>query len=168
MKKLTITIIAFIVALGSASAQAPLFRSYVEITKVSPKMGVAIGYKNNLSWEFGVFYQEASVYETLFTEERDYRPYNYEKTFVGLFFTAPITVSELFDIKCNVRTGVVNGENFVITPTIGADYKLSKKLLVGVGVGARAFRPTLQASVAYSLANFKKMRTIKMKSTIGM
>ncbi|MEO1255672.1 MAG: hypothetical protein AAFY41_12445, partial [Bacteroidota bacterium] len=77
-------------------------------------------------------------------------PHHYEREFAGLYVAVPITSREFYVIKANVRTGMTNGENFAITPSIQADYKLAKYIRIGMGVGSRNFRPSLQGSVAFS------------------
>lgn len=150
MKKPLLTTLVFAAILGTACAQKLTVRTYVEKTKMSPKSGTAVGFENNYQWEYGAFYQETSLMESLMMnqEEKKALPRQYEREFYGVYFEAPMWSKESLVVKMNVRTGVSNGQNFVITPSVLADYKLGEHLRVGMGVGTRAFQPTLQASVA--------------------
>ncbi|MEQ9468293.1 MAG: hypothetical protein RLN88_12845 [Ekhidna sp.] len=152
MKKQLLLPLLFAAVLGTASAQNVIVRTYVEKTNMSPKTGTSIGFENRYQWEYGAFFQEASLMESFMMSEEDLEalPHQYEKDFAGLYFAVPVISRELFVVKANVRTGMSNGENFVITPSVLADYKPIKHVRIGMGVGSRAFRPTLQASVALS------------------
>ncbi|MEP1033542.1 hypothetical protein [Ekhidna sp.] len=152
MKKYILLSLLFAAVLGTASAQKVIIKTYVERTHMSPKTGTAIGFENRFLWEYGVFFQEASLMESFMMSEQDKEalPRHYEKDFSGIYFAVPIVARESFLLKANVRTGVSNGENFVITPSVLADFMPVKHVRLGLGVGSRAFRPTIQASVALS------------------
>ena len=152
MKKHILLILLFVGVLGTASAQKMIIRTYVEKTHMSPKTGTAIGFENRFLWEYGAFFQEASLMESFLMSEAEKAalPRHYEKDLTGIYFAVPVIARESFIVKANVRTGVSNGENFVITPSVLADYMPVKHVRIGVGVGSRAFRPTLQASFALS------------------
>ncbi len=152
MKKQLLILLFFVAVLASASAQNLVIRTYVEKTHMSPKTGTSIGFENRFQWEYGVFFQEASLMESFMMsdEDRDNLPRNYEREFTGLYFAVPIVSRDSYVIKANVRTGMTNGQNFAITPSVLADYKLARYIRLGMGVGSRNLRPTLQASVAFS------------------
>ncbi len=152
MKKHILFTLLFAAVLGTVSAQKVIIRTYVEKTHMSPKTGTAIGFENRFLWEYGAFFQEASLMESFMMsdEERAALPREYEKDLTGIYFAVPIVARESFIVKANVRTGVSNGENFVITPSVLADFMPVKHVHIGLGVGSRAFRPTLQASFALS------------------
>ncbi len=152
MKKQLLLLLLFVTVLGTASAQKVIVRTYVEKTNMSLKTGTAIGFENQFNWEFGAFFQEASLMESFMMSDEDLEalPHQYEKEFTGIYFAVPIVSREQYIVKANVRTGVTNGENFAITPSVLADYTPIKHLKIGMGVGVRGFRPTLQASVAFS------------------
>ncbi len=152
MKKLLLLSLVLIAVIGTASAQKVIVRTYIEKTHMSPKTGTAIGFENRFKWEYGAFFQEASLMESFMMteEELEALPHQYEKEFAGVYFAVPIISREQFVVKANVRTGMSNGENFVITPSVLADFQPIKHISIGMGVGSRAFRPTLQASVALS------------------
>ncbi|MEQ8905205.1 hypothetical protein [Ekhidna sp.] len=152
MKKQLILLLLFAAVLGTASAQKVIVRTYIEKTHMSPKTGTSIGFENQFQWEYGAFFQEASLMESFMMSEEDKEslPHQYEKEFAGIYFAVPVVSREQIVLKANVRTGVSNGENFVITPSLLADYKPMKHVRIGMGVGSRAFRPTLQASVSFA------------------
>ncbi len=147
MKKNLLFSVVLIVALGTASAQDVIVKTYVEKTRVGVKSGTSVGMENSYGWEYGGFYQESSLLESLMSEEQKaLLPRNYEKTFYGAYFAAPVMESEFVVLKAHIRTGISNGENFVITPSLLADYKISSIARFGFGLGSRAFQPTMQAS----------------------
>jgi len=150
MKKLvTISILLFSFQL--ATAQRLNVTTYVEKTNIGIKGGTAFGFENHLGFEYGGFYQEAELTEGLFGQERDELPRFYEKEFFGLYGAAPLMVRAKYDLKINVRMGVTNGENFLITPSLVANYQLMKIISVRGGIGARSFQPTFQAGINIKL-----------------
>ncbi len=151
MKKQLLILLFFVAIVAPVFAQV-IFRTYVEKTQISPKVGVSIGFENQFQWEYGAFFQETSLMESLMMSEVDKEalPQYYEKRFVGLYVAVPIVFRKSYVVKANIRTGVTNGENFIITPSVLADYKLARHIRVGVGMGLRNLRPTLQSSVAFS------------------
>lgn len=155
MKKQLLFILLLAAILGIASAQQSpqkiIIRTYIEKTHMSPKTGTMIGFENRYLWEFGAFFQESSLMESLMSEEaRADMPRHYERDFTGIYFAVPVMIRESIVIKVNVRTGVSNNENFVITPAVLAVYRPTKNLNIGLGLGSRAFRPTLMASIGLS------------------
>lgn len=147
--KTIVCMLAAMALAGSAVSQKLKVRSYVESTEISPKLGTAIGFENAYFWEYGAFYQAyaPAIQEGL----HEYFPKFSERKFLGLFFAAPISKGSYYSMKFNVRSGVSNGENFVITTSVLADFYPAKNLSIGCGIGSRAFRPTFQASVALTL-----------------
>ncbi len=138
--------------LGTTSAQQFVLRTYLEKTKISVKTGSSFGVENRYGWEYGGFYQQSLLMESfLGNEEKTNLPRFYEKEFYGMYFAAPVIVSSGIVLKAQVRTGVSNGANFVITPSLLADYKPSRHIRFGVGLGSRAFRPTMQGSLSIIL-----------------
>ena len=129
MKKITLFTITLAAVLGTASAQQFVMRTYVEKTKISMKSGTAFGMENRYGWEYGGFYQESSLMESLLSnEEKGALPRFYEKEFYGMYFAAPVMDTKYVVVKAQVRTGVSNGENFVITPSVLADYSPSRHI----------------------------------------
>lgn len=153
MKKQLLLPLLLVAILGTANAQKVIVRTYIEKTHMSPKTGTAIGFENKHLWEFGAFFQEASLMESFMMSEieKEALPRHYEKDFTGIYFAVPVRVRENLVLKANIRTGVSNGENFVITPSVLANYQLLNNFRIGMGVGSRSFRPTLQASVSFVL-----------------
>lgn len=149
MKKFIVAA-AFILVMNLASFSQQLEAStYLEQTHVSPKVGTAIGYQfgGTYSFEVGGFYQRSTV--ELKAEAG--RPLKSENEFYGAFFAYPLLDKKITSIKFNVRTGVSNGENFVITPSLLADLKPLKNVSFGGGIGIRSFRPTYMASIKIKL-----------------
>ena len=126
MKNLLLASILMVTVLGTASSQKIIVKTYFEQTHMSPKTGTSISFENSLGWEFGGFFQESSLMESLLMNEDELSqmPRFYEKEFYGAFFSVPVRRSERIDLKVQVRTGVTNGQNFLITPSLLADYKL--------------------------------------------
>ena len=133
----------------TANAQRLQLKTYVENTHISPKAGVMIGFENKYAWEYGTFYQESGILTGSSSESS--LPKNYERTLYGAFFAVPLVDTRKLDVKMQVRTGVSNGVNFVITPSAHAYYSLVRNVKFGVGLGTRAFRPTLQSSFVISM-----------------
>lgn len=148
MKSLTSFLtLVLLLAANHLSAQSLQTSTYVEQTKVSPKLGTSIGYQFSDEIEVGAFFQRA-------TEQKQPelgRPLTSENEFYGAYFAYPVFSRRLANIKFNVRTGVSNGENFVITPSLLANFKPLKNINIGGGIGTRAFRPTYMASIRINL-----------------
>lgn len=137
-----------IFAIQAASAQRIITSSYVEQTKVSPKLGYSIGYKfADTHIEVGAFQQNSMTTRSSETGSS----MDYEKSFTGVYMNYPITANNTFSLNFKIRTGVSNGENFVITPAFNGDYKLFKKIQLTGGLGVRAFRPTVMSGIKISL-----------------
>lgn len=129
------------------SGQSFQTSAYFESTHIGPKLGTTVGYAFDSRIEVGGFYQNA-------TGDVPQREDGYkinEEEFYGAYFNYPVAGNETVNLKFNVRTGVTNGENFIITPSLLASYQPFKILSVGTGAGVRNFRPTLQASVRINL-----------------
>ncbi|WP_462251618.1 hypothetical protein [Ekhidna sp.] len=152
MKKSVLIISACIVA-SVAFGQRFVTTTYIEQTSVSPKTGIAIGAINQYGIEYGGFYQESKLAETVLMsqEEVSRLPRKYEKVFYGAYVAFPILSYSKAGLKFNVRTGVTNGENFAITPSLLANYNLTKSMSLGGGLGVRALAPTLQTRVTITL-----------------
>ena len=145
--KITILTIMVMALSGAASAQKLNASTYIEKTHISPKIGTSLGVIFQSNIEVGGFYQQSAD-----PIEREYgRPLMEEREFYGVFFAYPVIGSNKANVKLNVRTGVSNNENFVITPGLLANYSPVKQVTVSGGVGTRAFRPTLLAGVKINL-----------------
>jgi len=152
MKKVLVIISSFLIA-SATMGQRLVTSSYVEYTSVSPKTGLSIGAVNYYGWEYGGFYQDAKVLESVLMSETKLSklPRRYERVFYGAYFTVPLTNLLSGELKLNVRTGVINNENFVITPSLLADFRLNQLLSVGGGLGVRALAPTVQTRITIKL-----------------
>ena len=148
MKKLSLIIMSVVMA-SAAIGQGLVTSTYVETTSVGPKAGIAVGAVN----QYGGFYQESKTLESLVMSEttRSALPHRYERVFAGLYFSVPVTFYNRGEIKFNVRTGVVNKESFIITPSLLADYRLNNLISIGGGVGVRNMAPTIQTKISFTL-----------------
>jgi len=101
MKKQLLLSLVFAAVLGTASAQKVIVRTYIEKTHMSPKTGTSIGFENRYQWEYGAFFQEASLMESFMMskEELESLPHQYEKDFAGIYFAVPIVAREQFVVK---------------------------------------------------------------------
>lgn len=134
----------------NAAAQGVTISTYVEQTKTSPKLGYMLGYTfdSEIAIEVGLFYHnELPGYDHILAESYMKRR---ETQFAGFYFGYPAINTEKFDLIIQIRTGVVNNENFVITPTIEGRYKASKRIYVGAGLGTRCFSPTALGKVGWT------------------
>ncbi|NQZ75850.1 MAG: hypothetical protein HRT61_07015 [Ekhidna sp.] len=136
--------------LGLAMSQKVTVSTYVERTHISPKTGVFVGYKDRYSYEYGFFYQQATTM-LMSKEKQQELPRFYEREFIGTYLSAPIYYLGDFTLKMNVRMGVSNEENFVITPAFLAHYSVFENVTLQAGLGARCFRPTYQYGISISL-----------------
>lgn len=148
--KLHIILAIMIAATLSANAQGITVASYVEQTSVSPKLGYMLGYTfdSEIPVEVGAFFHNELMNpangQTEFYNKRR------ETSFVGAYFNYPAVVGHKFDLYLQIRTGVVNKENFTITPSLEGRMKLTKQLHIATAVGTRCFRPTAMAKVAWT------------------
>jgi hypothetical protein len=143
-------IIIAVLALGLTSvamSQTMQVTSYVENTHVSPKLGTAITYLFPGMIEAGAFYQQSAT-----PIEQEYgRPLREEREFLGAYMAYPFFIGDKWNVKLNVRTGISNKENFVITPAVQGTYALFRQIKIMAGVGTRNFRPTLMAGFKLTL-----------------
>lgn len=147
MSRLLTLTIATLISL-SAYTQGLTFRSYVEKTSIGNKFGSAVGYVFRTGVEVGGFYQEAAR----FLNTNEQTSIYYEKQFAGLYVNYPLQQWQKAGVDLNIRTGVSNGENFVITPSVLGHYQIMRYFKLGAGLGVRAFRPTLQGSLTIDIS----------------
>ncbi|WP_258097951.1 hypothetical protein [Marinoscillum pacificum] len=145
--KTIFTTFALVVITTIAFGQGLSLKSYIEQTEVGPKVGSALGFNTKSGIEIGGFFQKAV--DGMLTEEST--PWNCEKEFYGAYFTYPVVSGQFFDLGFNVRTGVSNGENFTITPSLLTSVSPIKQVKVGAGLGVRAMRPTVQGVITIRL-----------------
>lgn len=131
----------------SVYSQDLALNSYVEQTEVGPKVGTSVGFNTRLHIEVGGFYQKAV--EGVAPE--GVPSVLHEREFYGAYFNYPIRRNEFLALKFNIRTGVSNNQNFVITPSLLGTVSPVRAVKIGAGVGVRAFRPTLQGSISIRL-----------------
>jgi hypothetical protein len=144
MKKSRFTLAAIFLAITAiATAQTIEASTYVERTHISPKMGTTVGWIFDNQIEVGGFYQQSTVE----LKAESGRPLRYENELYGAYMAYPLVGNQRANVKLNVRTGVSNGENFVITPSFQGNYQAAKMVTLGAGVGVRSFRPTMMASL---------------------
>lgn len=143
--KFLVLVLSFIATV--ANAQSPQVSTYFEKTSVGPKIGFSAGYQFIDLIEVGAFYQKA----VNSTEVEETRRQYYEKEFYGAYFAYPIIDHCKTSLKFNLRTGVTNGENFLITPSLLANYHLLQRVSIGGGMGVRTFKPTWQAHLKIDL-----------------
>ncbi|MFY0608405.1 MAG: hypothetical protein JXR10_16925 [Cyclobacteriaceae bacterium] len=144
------TLITIILAITTSVLQAQQLtaKSYLEQTYVGPKLGTAIGLMFPCNIEVGGFYQEST---TAFGEAETL-PWLKERQFAGAFMNYPIMQKEFLGLSFNIRTGVSNGENFLITPTVLGYIMPLPRVKVSGGLGVRAFSPTLQGGITLVLS----------------
>jgi len=148
MRTTLLTTVLLLTVLSTTNAQQLTARTYVEKTNVNLKNGVGIGMLFANDAEFGGFYQESAG----FGNSQEVQPSRLlEQEFFGIYGAYPLMNRRVFDVKYQVRTGVSNGQNFVITSSVLADVTLMNRIKLGAGVGTRGFRPTLQSSVTIVL-----------------
>lgn len=144
----TFTTILLLFAPSIVSSQSFKASTYMEQTHISPKLGTTVGYSFDSQIEIGGFYQSASTGQSRNSESTSREQ---EEEFFGAYFSYPVATGEKTGLQFNIRTGVVNGENFLITPSLLGNYRIMKTVSVGAGVGIRTFRPTLQAGIKLNL-----------------
>lgn len=147
MKKLAVIALT-ILFIHTLSAQDITARTYIEKTVVASKLGTAIGYIFPCNVEVGGFYQKNAE----FMNGHEITKRFYEKEFVGMYLNLPLKHYRKINFDLNIRTGAVNGKNFAITPSLLGSYRPVKAIKMGVGLGTRMFRPTLQAALSIRLS----------------
>jgi len=148
MKRLLLSTVLTFALLGIATAQQIIARTYVEKTSVNLKNGFAAGFNFMNDAEVGGFYQESAGFGN---DPEQVLTRLHEEEFYGIFGAYPLMNRRVLDVKFQVRTGVSNGQNFVITSSVLTDVTLMKRVKIGAGVGARGFRPTLQSALTIVL-----------------
>ena len=128
-----------------AKSQELFTTSYMEKTRVSPKLGIQVGYKLKGGYTVGGFYQKEV--ELPMNQEVN-KPRFYEKELYGLVLGANLYSHKNLSIDLNIRTGISNKTNFIITPSSIIDYRLGKMIHVQGGIGMRSFRPTYLAGIS--------------------
>ncbi len=153
--KILIAITLFIIS-TSIDAQSLTLSSYMEQTRVSPKIGTSVGYQFVSEYaytdfifaaEVGGFYQQ----EVSTVSGENAKKRHREKSFFGIYMETPLVYLNKFSMGLNVRTGIQNKENFMITPSIKAKYQPADFISFSAGMGARCMQPTMLLDVKISL-----------------
>lgn len=160
-KLVVILILLMFVFAATTKAQNIAVSTYIEQTKVSPKIGYMMGYHfgEELGIEAGAFYQ-TEIQAPSQLEATEYNMQPREKTFAGVFFNYPAYNGKKIDVIIQLRTGLVNGENFTITPSIEGKYDLAKNLSVSAGIGTRCLTPSMIGRISYRLGNIQPKQLI--------
>ncbi len=147
MKQVIILLATFFIAF-QATSQSFIAESFIEHTRVNPKLGTSIGFNFKNKIQVGGFIQRsASV-----VEQGERTQHNLESELYGAFFSYPLVLnSEKFELQFKTRARLANNQNFVITPSIQGGFTPVKLLTVGAGVGVRSFRPTYVISLRINL-----------------
>ena len=150
--KQAFTIITIIFLAYQASSQSFIAESYLEHTRVNPKLGTSIGFNFKNKIQVGGFIQRSA--STIELGERT--THNLESRLYGAFFSYPLVLnSEKFELQFKTRAGLANDENFVITPSIQGGYTPFKMVSIGAGIGVRSFRPTYMLTLRINLLGKK-------------
>lgn len=147
MKNQLITLILSLGVVALLSAQGLTIGTYLEQSRISTKLGTAIGYQIPSNFIIGAFYQK-SLQEVAIQE---FRPETEENEFLGAFITGYLYQSKKIDLNTTIRTGVTNGQNFAITPSVSLLYKPTKRIEFNGGFGVRCFSPTLMTGITLKL-----------------
>lgn len=156
--KLLPIIILLLVVTSYGRAQGVKVTSYIEKTKMSPKVGHSIGmvfpgYLGDM--ELGGFYQKsmASNYEGSASSRI------MEEKFFGFYIGVSFVQTKRLNLIFNLRTGSVNDEFLTITPSVFSDFMISKFLGVGVGMGMRNLQPTYSGRIILKMSNMNSQNT---------
>ncbi|WP_258105284.1 hypothetical protein [Marinoscillum sp. MHG1-6] len=150
MKTLFLALAVALLSFTSAFAQSPTVSTYLEQTKMGAKLGYTVGVTFKNQYQLGGFYQKDISNGD--GAENVPRHLIYEQEFYGVYFSAPLKSGEKFGLSTQVRTGVTNGENFTITPSLLGSYRPVKFISLNAGLGIRAFRPTAIAGISLRLS----------------
>ncbi|MEQ9379212.1 MAG: hypothetical protein RIG68_28740 [Imperialibacter sp.] len=144
-------VILIIAAAASSNAQGVKATSYIEKTKMSPKMGYSVGvvlpgYLGDM--ELGGFYQKAMNEQG----ESTYRKIVEEK-FYGMYLGVSFIQTERVNVSFKVRAGSVNDKFLLLTPSVFSDVMISRSLGFGFGLGMRNLQPTYTGRLVLKLSN---------------
>ncbi len=133
---------------GVTLAQQLSVETYYERTLISPKTGTALGYTFRGKLCAGVFYQEHSQ---MFYGEREMTS-QIEDEFYGFYMSGPVTEWRRASLILKARTGIANGENFMISPSVHADFAVLKRVHIGTGIAMRSILPSVMTSIRIDLS----------------
>lgn len=152
LKKQIIIIFLLSLVVRTAYTQGIKVYSYTESNKFSTRLGIAVGFETSGLFEFGAFYQVSPG-------RAKESGLEYETKFAGGYVAMPIVAKANFNIKFKTRVGMVNNENFVITPSLDTQFFLKKFIGFGFGVGSRNLRPTAMTTIILKVNNGSNRRS---------
>ncbi|MEQ6118402.1 hypothetical protein, partial [Reichenbachiella sp. MALMAid0571] len=128
-------IILILAAASCSNAQELKLSTYIEKTKMSPKLGHSLGlvfpgYLGDM--EVGGFYQRNMLSHNAETTSKKQI---IEEQFYGFYMGISFIQRQKVNVNFNVRTGLVNGSLLAITPSVFSDFMLSDALGFGLGLG---------------------------------
>ena len=148
MKKLSLKISVFLMGIASIlSAQSIETSTYMEWTKISPKIGTSVMVVFDNGIEVGGFYQQTTID---MKSEKNY-VFGYEEELFGFQVGCPVYEKERVQLKLNVRVGASNRENFAILPSMVGQLKMTKWVTAFAGVGTRNFTPTAISGLKFKI-----------------
>ena len=145
--------IILILTAVSCNAQELKLSTYIEKTKMSPKLGHSLGlvfpgYLGDM--EVGGFYQRNMLSHNMETTSKKQI---IEEQFYGFYIGISFIQRQKVNVNFNLRTGLVNGSLLAITPSVFSDFMLSDALGFGLGLGMRNMQPTYTGRVILKLNN---------------
>ncbi|MEQ6119087.1 hypothetical protein [Reichenbachiella sp. MALMAid0571] len=169
--KLLPVIILILAVATYSNGQGIKATTYIEKTKMSPKLGHSIGvvfpsYLGDM--ELGGFYQKSMT-----SNSGEYASNRLmEEKFYGFYIGISFIQTEHINVNFNLRTGTVNDKFLAITPSVFSDLMISRSLGIGVGLGMRNLQPTYSGRIIlkmsgsngdYSGYNYSQRRTYKYR-----
>ena len=158
-------IILILAAASMCNAQELKLTTYIEKTKMSPKLGHSLGvvfpgYLGDI--EVGGFYQKNMLTNTAETTSKRVIM---EEQFYGFYVGISFIQRDKINVNFNLRVGLVNESMLAITPSVFTDFMLSNALGFGLGVGMRNLQPTYTGRVILKLNNSYSGHNYRQKST---
>jgi hypothetical protein len=151
MKTYTLIIGILFFLSGTALSQNITLANNVEVTNGGTQYGVSMGWSDKLNIEYGMFHSMSPKDSQNNGEVTQYHQGSTtEQSFSGVYLDYPIRIGQYFDMGLLVRTGLVNGQDFKITPALMSSLHLGKSLNLNVGVGFRGLSPTLNTGLKIS------------------
>jgi hypothetical protein len=147
MKRFSLSLLCLVIASSFVFGQQLAATVYVENTCISPKMGTMVGWEFGNLFEVGGFYQQCAKG----VETEALTPPTCEKEMFGAYVACPVLVGQRTNLKLNIRTGVCNKQNFVISPSVRGSFKATRWAQVTAGVGVRGVSPTLMAGLRINI-----------------
>ena len=146
-------IILILAAATCCNAQELKLSTYIEKTKMSPKLGHSLGlvfpgYLGDM--EVGGFYQKNMLTNRVETTSKRVIM---EEQFYGFYIGISFIQREKINVNFNLRAGLVNDSMLAITPSVFSDFMLSNALGFGLGLGMRNLQPTYTGRVILKLNN---------------